>query len=157
MNAPEPTFPCTFIWDRFYGSIEQRDPEGLDGLPLPTDLAIAHSLPNAREDSVRWIMDQIPIPIQSGDQFWFYFESISSTLLLGELSTIHTFLGPYALIEISPILHIDWNHGWIAEEGDFFWINVHDLVLNDQQRRHAQRAFLQNPMFSLFHTNSDDE
>ena len=119
MIASEPIFPSTFIWDRFYGSIEQKDAEDLNGLSLSMNLAIVHSLPNARGDSVRWIIDQIPIPIKSGDRFWFYFEFISSTLLLGKLSTIHTFFGPYAITEISSVLHINWNHSWMAEEGVF--------------------------------------
>jgi hypothetical protein len=160
MNTPEPTLPCTFIWDSIYGSIEHGNPEGLEGIPLlprSTDLAIARYLPNARRTEIKWIIDQISIPIQSGDQFWFYFESRSSTLLLGELSTIHTFFGPYALVEISPILHLDWNHGWMAEEGSLFWMDVDDLVLDDQQQRHAQRAFLRHPTFSLFSNHNSDE
>jgi hypothetical protein len=140
-----------------YNSIEHGDPEGLTGLPLPTDLAIARYLPNSGRSSAKWIIDQISVPIQSGDQFWFYFESESNVLLLGELSTIHGFFGTYALVEVSPILHFNWDHGWIAEAGNLFWIKVDDLVLDEQEQQEAQRAFLQHPTFSLLHINSDEE
>ena len=154
------TLPCTFIWDSVYGSIEHEDPEGLEGLPLmprSTDLAIARYLSNARGTSIKWIIDQISIPIQSGDQFWFHYESGPNTLLLGKLSRVHTFLGSYALIEVSPIRHINWNDGWIEEEGSLFWIRTEDLILNDHQQRCAQRALLRNPTLSLFGSHDSDE
>lgn len=157
MNAPDPILPCTFVWDAIYGSIECEDIKGLDEPPLSTNISIARSVPNAQRDLVGWIIDQIPTPIQIGGRFWFYFDSRPDTLLLGELSTIHVFFGAYAVIEISPILHFDWNHGWVVDDGDLFWMNVHDLVLDRQQEREAQRALLRNPTFSLFSNHNSDE
>src|SRR6202023_986320 len=135
MVVPAPTLPCTFIWDMMYTSIKHDDPEALDGCPLLTNLAIARYLPNARGTAIRWIIDRIFIPIQSGNRFWFHFEFGSNVLLLGKLFTVHAFLGSYALIEISPILHLDWKNGWMTEEGSLFWINVDDLVLDDDKQQ----------------------
>jgi len=36
-------------------------------------------------------------------------------------------------------------------------MNVDDLVLDDEQQRKAQRAFLQNPTFLLFSNHNSDE
>ena len=79
------------------------------------------------------------------------------TKLLGELSVIHTFFGVYALVEISPIQHIDWDYGWIAEEGNLYWMYTKDLILSSEEQRNAQRALLRNPTFSLFSSNQSDE
>jgi len=54
--------------------------------------------------------------------------------ILGKLLTVHHFIGNYASVDISPILHYNWNLGWIEEEENTFWINTQDLVLNPQQR-----------------------
>src|ERR1700724_2588312 len=162
MNAPEPTLSCTFTWDMVYNSIEHEDSEALDGCPLPTDLAVTRYLPNTRGIRIKWIIDQISAPLESGRQFWFHFEegfqeSRPNTLFLGELSIIHTFFGVYALVEISPILHIDWDYGWIAEEGNLYWMYMKDLILSSEEQQMAQRALLQNPTFSLFNTQTSDE
>ena len=57
-------------------------------------------------------------------------------------------------MDISSVLHYDWNEGWI-EEADTFWINVRDLILNPQQRQAAQRAHLQDPTFTLSSSNNE--
>ena len=142
MNTPEPMLP-----------------EGLTGLPLlplPTNLTIARYLPDA-ETEIKWIIDNIAIPIQSGDQFWFHFESDPTILFLGKLSIIHSFFGSYALVEISPMLRLDWDNGWMAEEGTLFWMTANDLILDNRQRRHAQRALLWDPTFLLFSYHDSDE
>src|ERR1700724_2729531 len=101
-------------------------------------------------------------PLESGRQFWFHFEegfqeSRPNTLFLGELSIIHTFFGGYALVKISPILNIDWNYGWIAEEGNLYWMYTKDLILSSEEQQRAQRALLWNPTFSLLNAQTSDE
>ena len=100
------------------------------------------------------------IPIREGDLFWFYFdydgqELRSTLLILGKLSAIHYFIGNYTVVDIASILHYNWDEGWIEEAGDIFWINMQDLILNPQQRQAAQRAHLQDPIFTL--SSSNDE
>ena len=58
-------------------------------------------------------------------------------------------------MDISSVLHYDWDEGQIEKVGDTFWINMRDLVLNPQQRQAAQRAHLQDPTFTL--SSSNDE
>jgi hypothetical protein len=161
-NDPQSILPCTFIWDSIYGSIELRDPEQLDEPLLPIDVAVAYMVPNHESSSAKWIISQIPTPISIGNRFWFHFdqpfqEHGSSSLLLGELSTIHQFIGNYTLVEISPILHFDLDHGWIAGDGEIFWMNTGDLILDLQERHDAQRAFFQNPTFTPLHASTDEE
>jgi hypothetical protein len=101
-------------------------------------MRITDMVPNYEFHSVKWIINQISIPIGTGNRFWFHFnqpmqESRSLPLLLGKLSTIHHFIGNYALAEISPIQYFDWNYGWIVEEGKIFWMNIPDLILDSQQ------------------------
>jgi hypothetical protein len=155
-----PTLPCTFTWDTIHNSIEHVDSEEPDWLPLPTDLAVATLIPDHVNRTIKWTIDRISIPIGQGGLFWFYFdydgqELRSTPLILGKLHTIHCFIGCYAIVDISPMLHYDWNEGWIEEEGDTFWINARDLVLDQQQGQAAQRAYLRAPTFTL--SNSNDE
>jgi hypothetical protein len=155
-----PTLPCTFTWDTTYNSIEPVDSEEPDWLPLPTDLAVAALIPSHLNHSIKWAINRISIPLGPGDLFWFYFdydgqELRSTPLMLGKQSAIHYFIGRYALVDISPMLHYDWDQGWIKEEGDTFWMNVQDLVLSPQQRQDAQRAYLQDPTFTLLNSNNE--
>jgi hypothetical protein len=135
MNIPEPMLPCTLTWNTVYDFIEHRDSEGLTGLPLlplSTDLTIVHYLSNARTE-IKWIINHISVPIQSGDRFWFHFESDPNTLFLGKLSIIHSFFGIYVLVEILPMLRLDWDNGLMAEAGTSFWMTAHDLILDKRQ------------------------
>jgi hypothetical protein len=159
MDATHATLPCTFVWDTIDNSIVHEDTEDPDRPRLPADLAVAALIPRHLHHSVKWTISDISIPLGQGDLFWFHYDyngqlqSMPPTL--GKLVTIHYFIGHYAVVDIAPILHYNQDQGWKAEEGDTFWIKVQDLVLNLQQRRHAQRAYLQNPTFTLLDMNDE--
>jgi len=141
-------------------SIEHVDSEEPNWPPLPTNPAVAALIPNHERHSIKWTINQIPTPIGEEDLFWFYFdydgqELQSMPLMLGKLSAIHYFIGSYTIVALTSILYYNWDEGWIEEAGDTFWINVQDLILNPQQRRAAQRAYLRDPTFML--SSSNDE
>ena len=99
----------------------------------------SHLNSNHERHSIKRTINQIPTPIGEEDLFWFYFdydgqELRSMPLMLGKLSAIHYFIGSYAIVALTSILHYNWDEGWIEEAGDTFWINVRDLILNPQQR-----------------------
>ena len=130
-----------------HNSIEHVDSEESGWPPLPTNPTVAALILNHEHHSIKWTINQITIPIGEGDLFWFYFdydgqELQSTPLMLGKLSAIYYFIGNYAIVDIASILHYNWDEVWIEEAGDTFWINMRDLILNPQQRRAAQRAYL---------------
>jgi hypothetical protein len=118
---------------------------------LPSDLTIIDQVPGHKRYLIKWILNGISIPIETGGNFWFHYAE-SFILYIGKLSDIHNFIGRYALIKVSPIMHFDQERGWITDEEEFFWIDTHSLILNSRQKRHAQRAFLQHPYFTLLNT-----
>jgi len=141
-------------------SREHVDSEEPNWPPLPTNPTVATLILNHEHHSIKWTINQIPIPIEEGDLFWFYFDYDgqklwSMPLILGKLSTIHYFIRSYAIVDFTSILHYNWDEGWIEEAEDTFWINVWDLILNLQQRWVAQRAHLQDSTFTL--SSSNDE
>jgi len=141
-------------------SIEHVDSEEPNWPPLPTNPAVAALIPNHEHHSIKWTINQIPTPIGEEDLFWFYFdyngqELWSMPLMLGKLSAIHYFIGSYTIVALTSILHYNWDEGWIEEAGDTFWINMRDLILNPQQRRVAQRAYLRDPTFTLSSSNNE--
>jgi hypothetical protein len=121
---------------------------------LPSDLTIVNQIPDHERYLIKWVLNGISIPIETGDNFWFHYAG-SSILYIGKLSNIHSFIGSYALVKISPIMHFNPDQGWITNEEEFFWIDTHSLILNSRQKRHAQRAFLQHPYFTLLNAARD--
>ena len=79
--------------------------------PLSTDFTIATKIQGHAHHSIKWILDEISVPLETGDRFWFCpvppVQNRSMTLLLDGLSAIDYFFGRYALVKISPILHFD--------------------------------------------------
>jgi len=122
-----------------HNSMEHVDSEEPDWPPLSTNPAVAALILNHEHHSIKWTINQITILIEEGDLFWFYFdydwqELQSMPLILSKLPAIHYFIGNYTIMDIASILHYNWDEGWVEEDGDTFWINVRDLILNPQQR-----------------------
>ena len=108
-SAPLAIPPCTLVWHAISGTIE--DWNELYYMLLFTDLAVATKIQGHTHHSIKWILDKIPVPLKTGDRFWFCpvppVQNRSITLPLGGLSTIGYFSGRYTLVETPSISHFD--------------------------------------------------
>ena len=76
--------------------------------------------------SIQGVINQTPHHLGVGDQLWFHYgqseqdADLSFQQYRGTISRIHHYFGPYAMVEISPIVWFDQEWGWIVEEGELF-------------------------------------